>query len=138
MRPLALAAGLAALLLLSAVAASGATHTVIPGCGGSDHARYKPTTVILTCGDGGFRISNLKWSRWTASNASGKGTAKVDNCKPNCASGKFESFPAKLTATKPKTCANGKREFTRLAYSFPGKYPSGAKRSGTLNRPCSG
>jgi hypothetical protein len=119
MRALALAAGLAVLLLLSAVAASGATHTVIPGCGGSDHARYKPTTVILTCGDGGFRISNLKWSRWTASNASGKGTAK-------------------LTATKPKTCANGKREFTRLAYSFPGKYPSGAKRSGTLNRPCSG
>jgi hypothetical protein len=138
-RALVLAAALAAavLVLLAAVAAGGATRAVIPGCGGGDHARYKPTTVYVLCGDGSFRAVRMSWSSWTATSASGRGTAKVNDCKPNCAEGSIESFRVKLVASRPRTCANGKREFRRLTYSFPRTKPDGARRSGTLRRPCS-
>lgn len=140
MRKAAASAALLVCLLMAASAATAATTGVLlPGCGGSDHARYKPRSVIVTCGDGGFRVVKLTWSAWTGTSATGAGTAKVNNCKPNCAGGKFESFPVKLTLGKPKTCTAlaGKREFVRLTYSFPGKHPAGAKRNGSLPRPCS-
>jgi hypothetical protein len=136
----ALAAALFVCLLVTASAATAATTQVLlPGCGGSDHARYKPRSVVVTCGDGGFQVVKLKWSAWGKTSASGTGTAKVNNCKPSCAGGKFESFPVTLTLGKPKTCTafGSKREFARLTYSFPGKHPAGAKRTGTLRRPCS-
>ncbi|MEA2458645.1 MAG: hypothetical protein QOC95_1617 [Thermoleophilaceae bacterium] len=129
-----------ALLGLSLIAAAGAGATArayLPGCGGSDHARYKPTSVIVTCGDGGFRVADLKWSAWTTTSGSGAGTAKVNTCTPTCAQGSFKSYPVKLTLTRPRACPVGKREFSRLKYAFPSKYPGGSKRSETLHRPCS-
>ena len=134
-----LLAGALLTLLLAATVAGGATATraYLPGCGGTDHARYKPSSVIITCGDGGFRVVKLKWSAWTATSASGAGTAKVNTCDPTCAQGSFKSYPVELTLSRPKNCPVGKREFARLKYSFPGKHPSGSKRSERLRRPCS-
>jgi hypothetical protein len=137
MRRLALAVAALAAVLVPAVGASGATHVLLPGCGGSDRAHFKPADVIIACGDGAFRVTKLKWQTWTGTKATGSGTGKVDNCKPNCAQGKFESFPVRLTASRPKTCSNGKREFTRLHYLFPGTRPKGTARSDTLVRSCS-
>jgi len=131
MRTLALAV---ALLAVAAVSASAATHTLIPGCG--DNASYKPKTVIIACGDGAFRIVKLEWSKWKKSTATGSGTAKVNTCDPNCAEGKFKSYPITLTADKPGTCPNGKRAFTRLTYSFTDKKPKGVKRTEHVPRPC--
>jgi hypothetical protein len=132
MRALALAIGL---LAFAAANAAGASHTLIPGCG--DSASYKPKSVIIACGDGAFRVAKLKWSSWRNTKAVGKGTAKVNTCKPNCAAGKFKSYPVKLTADKPGSCPNGKRAFTRLTYTFSDTKPKGAKRSGHVPRPCS-
>jgi hypothetical protein len=137
MRRLALVLAALAAVLVPAVGASGASHVLLPGCGGTDQAQFEPSNVIIACGDGAFRVTKLKWHTWTGSKATGSGTGKVDNCKPNCAQGKFESFPVKLTASSPKTCSNGKREFTKLHYLFPGKRPKGTVRSDTLARPCS-
>jgi hypothetical protein len=127
-----------AVAVLAAVPASGATKVLLPGCGGTDRAAYKPNEVIVTCGDGGFRVVKLQWKTWTKRTAGASGTAKVNNCDPTCAGGRFVSYPVKLTLGKPRTCTKyAKREFSRLTYSFPGRHPSGAKRSGTLKRPCS-
>jgi hypothetical protein len=131
-------AALAALLVGGANASAGSTErALIPGCGGTDVARYKPRTVVLTCGDGGFRATRLSWDTWTERRAEGSGTAKVNNCKPSCAEGKFESFKVELVARRPRTCPGGKRQFKRLDYSFPGSKPAGARRDGTLRRGCS-
>ena len=138
MRGFAVAAALAAALTVIAVTtADAAQRVVIPGCGGSDKARYKPTTVYVLCGDGNFRVTHLRWKSWTQTSATGRGTAKVNNCTPSCAEGDIESYKAKLVASRPRTCPNGKREFRRLTYSFPDEKPDGARRSGTLRRPCS-
>ncbi len=123
-----------ALLGLAAVTAAGASHTLIPDCG--DGAAYKPKSVIIACGDGAFRIAKLKWSSWGKSSAAGHGTAKVNTCTPNCAQGKFKSYPVTLTADKPGACPSGKRAFKRLTYTFTGKKPSGVKRTAHVARPC--
>ena len=126
---LVLAAGLA-------VAADAASHVRIPGCGGTDEARYKPDKVIVACGDGNFVVVKLEWTKWTRKAASGSGTGKLNDCMPNCAQGQFHSYKVKLIASKPVTCSNGKREFSRLAWYFRHKH-RGVARRGAVNRPCS-
>jgi hypothetical protein len=123
-------------VLLAAATALGASHVRIPGCGGVDRAAYKPDKVIVACGDGAFYVTNLEWKKWTRKAASGNGTGKLNDCMPNCAQGQFHSYKVKLIASKPVTCSNGKREFSRLAWYFRHKH-RGVRRKGSTSRPCS-
>ena len=125
-----------ALAALAASAAQGASHVRIPGCGGVDEAQYKPDKVIVACGDGNFFVVKLEWTKWTRKAASGNGTGKLNDCMPNCAQGQFHSYKVKLIASKPVTCANGKRQFSRLAWYFRHKH-AGVARKGATHRPCS-
>jgi hypothetical protein len=125
-----------ALALFGAAAAEGASHVRIPGCGGTDRAKYKPDKVIVACGDGNFFVVNIEWSKWTRKAASGAGTGKLNDCMPNCAQGQFRSHKLKLIASNPVTCSNGKREFSRLAWYFRHK-PRDTARKGAVHRPCS-
>jgi hypothetical protein len=126
----------AALAGFASAAAFGASHVRIPGCGGTDRAQYKPDKVIVACGDGNFFVVRLEWAKWTRKAASGSGTGKLNDCMPNCAQGQFHRYRVKLIASKPVTCANGKREFTRLAWYFRHKH-RGVARKGATHRPCS-
>jgi hypothetical protein len=125
-----------ALAAAGAVAADGASHVRIPGCGGADKAKYKPDKVIVACGDGNFYVVKLEWTKWTRKAASGTGTGKLNDCMPNCAQGQFHSYKVKLIPSRAVTCSNGKREFTRLAWYFRHKH-RGVPRKGAMNRPCS-
>jgi hypothetical protein len=126
----------ASLATFAAGAAEGASHVRIPGCGGADKARYKPDKVIVACGDGNFYVVRLEWTKWRRKAASGSGTGKLNDCMPNCAQGQFRSHKVKLIASRPVTCSNGKREFSRLAWYFRHKH-RGIARKGAVNRPCS-
>jgi hypothetical protein len=126
----------ASLATFAAGAAEGASHVRIPGCGGTDKARYKPDKVIVACGDGNFYVVRLEWTKWRRKAASGSGTGKLNDCMPNCAQGQFHSHKVKLIASKPVTCSNGKREFSRLAWYFRHKH-RGIARKGSTDRPCS-
>jgi hypothetical protein len=127
---------IASLAAFAAGAAEGASHVRIPGCGGTDKARYKPDKVIVACGDGNFYVVRLEWTKWRRKAASGSGTGKLNDCMPNCAQGQFRSYKVKLIASKPVTCSNGRREFSRLAWYFRHKH-KGIARKGAVNRPCS-
>jgi hypothetical protein len=127
---------LVALTGFASAVATGASHVRIPGCGGVDKARYKPDKVIVACGDGNFYVVKLEWTKWTRKAASGTGTGKLNDCMPNCAQGQFHSYKVKLIASKPVTCSNGKREFSRLAWYFRHKH-KGIPRKGAADRPCS-
>jgi hypothetical protein len=126
----------ASLAAFAAGAAEGASHVRIPGCGGTDKARYKPDKVIVACGDGNFYVVRLEWTKWRRKAASGSGTGKLNDCMPNCAQGQFRSYKVKLIASKPVTCSNGKREFSRLAWYFRHKH-KGIARKGSTDRSCS-
>ena len=95
--------------------------------------KVKPRRVILACGDAGFYATGLKWKRWGGGWADGRGVAHANNCDPSCAEGTFGQYPVRLVATSRKRCRNGKRQYTRVRYSFPEDSPFPADAPGTTN-----
>jgi hypothetical protein len=87
--------------------------------------KYKPAMFIIACGDAGLIAQNLSWSSWTRNQAVGAGTGDINTCNPNCASGNHLSAPISLTLSKPRTCPNGARIFTKLFYRWTGAVPTG-------------
>ncbi|HZQ16783.1 MAG TPA: hypothetical protein VFA82_08430 [Gaiellaceae bacterium] len=91
----------------------------------------RPTTVVVACGDGNFFLGGLRWSRWTGRSAFATGTAHANDCNPYCAAGRFHTYPASLQLTRPRTCAHGRREFTRFTYRFLAAKPAAVPRAAT-------
>jgi hypothetical protein len=74
-------------------------------------ALYKPacdgTYGCALSGDSTAFLSKMKWTTWSASDAVGFGTYKVDDCKPNCASGAVVPVSAEITLTDPvRVCSS--------------------------------
>ena len=47
----------------------------------------RPRTILLTCADGGWLVTEIKWNSWTPNGADGVGTYSENQCDPDCASG---------------------------------------------------
>jgi hypothetical protein len=63
-----------------------------------------PESFLLTCGDGGWYVYNIKWQSWGAKEAKATAIFSENVCKPNCAEGYRVEAPVSLTltaATKP-------------------------------------
>ena len=128
-----LAVAAAALL---AIPASSATKVLFPAnCG---KPTYKPKSIVVACGDANNQITGITWETYGTDVASGKGTAKVNDCKPNCASGKTKSYKAAVSLTKPKNCGNGVIQFTKLVETFPSTRPAGLGKNLSESFPCNG
>jgi hypothetical protein len=102
--------------------ASGKLPLLISNC---NKPKFKPASVILTCGDASLGATNVTWSSWGGKVALGAGTGQLNDCNPNCAQGKTKTAPMSLRAAKPQTCSNGKRVFTKLAYTWTTGAPVG-------------
>jgi hypothetical protein len=128
-----LAAASAVFLLWGGVATAGAKQVrAVSNC---KNPRYKPAQFIIACGDAGLIANNLSWASWTRNQASGAGTGSINTCNPNCASGGRLTGPISISLSKPRTCTNGKRIFTKLFYRWTGAVPSGPP-SGTVPIGC--
>jgi hypothetical protein len=86
---------------------------------------YRPRTLIIFP-DGSFGVRPVRWSHWTVKRAEGRGTARADNCQPNCAQGHYRKDPVTVTLYKPRTVC-GKRFFTAVRLHYTGKLPPGLK-----------
>lgn len=135
-RKLALAAALV-LAVAAAASAAGSHRVYLPACTATAKASYKPHRVVLACADANAFVKRIQWSHWGADRAHGHGTARVNDCNPSCAQGTFHSYPVRLTATRPRRCSSGKREWKRLRYVFPKKRPAGYAKRNSEKRPCS-
>jgi hypothetical protein len=87
--------------------------------------KFKPANVILACGDASLGATGVTWSSWTRKAAAGSGTGQLNDCNPNCAQGKTKTAPMSLRASKPTTCKNGRRIFTKLSYTWTSGAPVG-------------
>jgi hypothetical protein len=97
--------------------------------------QFKPKQITIACGDGTVRVSKLKWTSWSSSQAKASGVYKVDKCNPDCASGRTQSFPVKITLSRPKTCpGHTHNAFGRLSYAFGAKHPK--PTPGHVSLPC--
>ncbi|MGA2306937.1 MAG: hypothetical protein ABSH29_22520 [Acidimicrobiales bacterium] len=77
----------------------------------------EPTSIVLACGDGNASLTDLAWSSWSASSATGSGEYTHNLCVPDCASGTFVSTPASVELSYPVRSAAGS-EFSTVTYSY--------------------
>jgi len=88
-----------------------------PACGGSGCALSGDSTAFL------YKMS---WTTWSATQAVGTGTYKLDSCNPNCASGTVYPVPTTVTLSQPvKVCsASGARWYwSHASFQFPDGLP---------------
>lgn len=96
---------------------------------------YKPKQITVACGDGTVRVSKLKWTSWSSTQAKASGVYQVNKCNPDCASGATKSFPVTITLSRPKSCSGRKHKaFGRLSYTFGSKHPKPTPQGTSL--PC--
>jgi hypothetical protein len=83
---------------------------------------YKPSTLLIACGDGNVRVTHLRWASWSGTRATGSGTWEQNNCEPNCAQGRFIDYAVRLTLTQPIR-GQGASIFGTVAAAFPAAVP---------------
>ena len=115
-----------------AIAAGGQQVRAI-NCG---REQFKPTRIIVSCGDGGIWLGKLSWSRWDGNAAVGTGSYNENTCTPTCSAGRTVSKPVKVTLSKPKTCpGRAHPAFGQAAFSFPSGSPPHAYHRFTFSCP---
>jgi hypothetical protein len=108
----------------SATASSAAGHAraVFPQKGQAADSAVRPK-VLRVAADGSVDIRGLTWTAWGTTTASGTGTARVNDCTPNCANGHMSNEPVKVTLTKPhRVC--GRRVFGEVSMTYSGRRPA--------------
>ena len=58
-----------------------------------------PESFLLTCGDGGWYVYNIKWQSWGENEARATAIFSENVCEPNCAEGHRVEAPVNLTLT---------------------------------------
>jgi hypothetical protein len=108
--------------LAVAVAAIG----TIGGCGGSSNgspaSQSQGTSVIVTCGDAGYTVSEIHYTSWEKARAKGSGVALVTH-------GEHPGrYPVKFSLGRPTTF-HGVRLFAALEVKYiEGQGPAGDKK----------
>lgn len=57
-----------------------------------------PSSLVLTCADANTQVKDLQWNSWGNATATATGTATWNDCTPDCASGKWKSEFATISA----------------------------------------
>jgi len=107
----------------AAAPAAAQRNTVVVDCSGQRQTR--PSSFILTCADANDALTALRWVSWAASQAFGTGTETVNTCTPDCADGKFVSYPALIALWRPEPLPGhpGVLYFTRITRIYPSNRP---------------
>jgi hypothetical protein len=53
--------------------------------------RTEPRSILFACGDGGYYVDHLTWSRWHTWRAAGFGLFHANDCRPSCAEATFHT-----------------------------------------------
>jgi hypothetical protein len=128
------AAGAAAtLVMLPAVPAQASAWRppVLVGCQGGAHVR--PRHYVIDCADAGAYLTRMHWGRWHHL-AVGHGNEWVNNCKPNCAAGRFYRYRTNVVLWRAmrRPHHRGQRYFSRMTIYFLGRVPAGFRRRETI------
>jgi hypothetical protein len=109
-------------------APTGASTFLAPGQDINSTALHEPAchSGCPLSGDSTAILSAMKWSVWSATEAVGTGTYKLDDCNPNCAAGVVSDVATVVTLSQPvKVCSPaGTRWFwSRASFTFPHGLP---------------
>jgi hypothetical protein len=104
--------------------AAAAAPYVVLDCLGK--AQVKPGTISLACADDNDALTHLHWTSWTPQLASGYGTERANDCKPDCAQGHIHDYPvlAMLWGSATVTGHPGEQRYTKATLSYPKGRPA--------------
>jgi hypothetical protein len=89
-------------------------------------AAVEPRTAPVSQ-DSSLALSGMSWTSW-ADRATGTGTATVNLCDPDCATGTAAKFPVTVTLSAPQQMC-GREFYTQMHLVFTGPVPSGLPSS---------
>lgn len=84
----------------------------------------EPTSITIACADAGFVLDELTWSSWGEEEATGEGTAVVNDCDPSCGEGKFDRYASQVTLSKISDC-DVKPTYMAISIDFVNEAPKG-------------
>ena len=107
-----------------------ANHVYTLTCGIVD---YKPGVFFKSCADGGIAVGEIEWESWSQDGARGKGTYAINNCLPDCATGKLfkTAVTITLTGSQPLDIVRGKRVLNHFTITTTDKKPLPLSSSNT-------
>lgn len=76
-----------------------------------------PKSLTLTCADANYQLTGLRWRRWGKAVATATGAARVNDCTPSCAAGRFHSYPVTVSAAGLSRC-NSARYYAQLTVVY--------------------
>lgn len=88
----------------------------------------RPADIYIS-GDAGDIVTGLRWSNWSYSSASARGTSNIQSCVPNCASGTHTPVPTSITLEDPSSkgyftkLVEHRTGMTEVFYYTPGHLP---------------
>jgi hypothetical protein len=115
-------------LLLGAIAMSAlASSTGRRVVGDCTKSQVHPATIVIACADANLSLTHLHWSSFGGPSASATGRYYVNDCTPNCAAGRFHSYPIRLVLSKAKPCQDHFDDYRRADITFTAARPPGQK-----------
>jgi hypothetical protein len=88
--------------------------------------QVRPANYLMSCADANASWKKVKWASWGAQTAVGTGDLYQNDCQPNCVSGQFHTYLAKLVlsdVTRTKKYGPLYSQAT-FSYSVKGKHMS--------------
>ncbi len=120
--------GAVAALALAPKALANPSQPVLIDCAGQGVSR--PSSIQISCADGGIMVSEIRWTRWDANGAKGQGNLVVNSCiykgGPSCVEGQTMSYPAALNLTRAAS-GEGITALTELRLHFSDQGPAGLR-----------
>jgi hypothetical protein len=99
----------------------------------------RPGTFELACADGNDTLTKLHWTAWNPGYATATGTQVVNDCTPNCAQGRFDSYPIRVILWGGTTVSGhpAERRYTMVTVLYTGRLPAVGSGSSKMTGPSS-
>jgi len=72
--------------------------------GNCSRLESEPASLVISCADGNYALVGLRWRTWGSATATATGTARVNDCQPDCAGGHFHDYAIMATASALTRC----------------------------------
>jgi hypothetical protein len=128
---LALGLGLGAVTSAAQASLTPATHAsqryseriVVLNC--ISHEQVRPSNFTLACADGNDYLTNLTWTTWSPTMATGTGIQEENDCIPYCAAGHFHAYPVDVVfwGSTAVTGQPGTQRYANVTLLYPGVRP---------------
>ena len=87
----------------------------------------EPATIVIACADGNYALMGLRWHTWGTTTATATGTARVNDCTPDCAGGHFHDYRVTTTASALTKCG-ATPIYNQLTIAYEGSRPKSFAR----------